>query len=132
MKVANINPMGQTRQKTGNPKTADDRSAPPRIKWRESIAGADLCVRPIFIRPFCSVAAESIVGVDLCVRPFSVRPEIQSRKIGAGQIQAQKKRPNIAMIMTAHASGTSIRKWNVRPASAVSSAPSGQIEEIAP
>ena len=34
--VAKLSPMGHTRQKTGNPKTAAESSDPPRMTWRES------------------------------------------------------------------------------------------------
>ena len=34
--VANVSPMGHTRQNTGKPNTAVDRSAPPSTAWRES------------------------------------------------------------------------------------------------
>ena len=40
--VANVSPMGQTRQNTGNPKMKVDASAPPSTKWRASSAAPRL------------------------------------------------------------------------------------------
>ena len=144
--VANVSPMGQTRQNTGNPKTKVDASAPPSTKWRASSAAPRLEAQdahppPSFdpfehetpsasISTFVSGAAAGSAASPRSTGCFFANKPRNFCTSGTGHIHPQNARANTTMSSTITTSETTARGTIILEASIVPKAPSGHRMEI--